>query len=490
MASKAAIAAKILARRRAKSVNPDVVLEDAFEQQRKFILDPSKLKAVFCTRRAAKSYSAGLYLIYMALKNPGCNCLFIGLTRQSAKNIVWKDILKILNTKYSLNASFNQTELTMTLPNGSIIRVTGVDADQDEMNKLLGAKYRLVCIDEASMYTIDLRNLVYGVLKPAMTDPNADGERGTICLTGTSSNFTRGLFYDITTRKETGWSLHTWSAHDNPYVAKQWQEELDDIGANRPLYTETPQFKQWYLNLWVVDEEKLVYKFSIDRNLTKGLPIFRDVSSWVFVLGVDLGWDDDNGFVLTGYHLNDPNLYVIKTYRENRLTFDDVVIKVQEFMGHPEYSPHKVIVDGANKQGVESMRARSQIPFECADKIGKVDFIEMFNSDLVQGKIKYLPGTEDVQQEQMSLVWKTDGDKIRLPKTEHSALPNHLCDALLYAWRMGYHFQTEPETKLIPKYSKEWYAQQAQQIWEREREAIERQTNQSEWAEPGGWGQM
>ena len=150
-------------------------LGNAFDKQIEFISDPSKQKVLFCTRRSAKSFTAGLYLVLEALTNPGCNCLFVGLTRQSAKAIIWKDILQVINQKFQLNASFNQTELIMTLQNGSVIAVTGVDVDENEMNKLLGRKYRLVTIDEASMYTIDLRNLVYGVLGPAMVDPNVDG---------------------------------------------------------------------------------------------------------------------------------------------------------------------------------------------------------------------------------------------------------------------------------------------------------------------------
>ena len=106
----------------------------------------------------------------------------------------------------------------MTLPNGSVISVTGVDVDEKEMNKLLGRKYRLVCIDEASMYTIDLRNLVYGVLGPAMVDPNDDGESGTICLMGTASDFPRGLFYDITVGKESSWQLYKWE----PPITPMW----------------------------------------------------------------------------------------------------------------------------------------------------------------------------------------------------------------------------------------------------------------------------
>jgi phage terminase large subunit len=481
------LARAILAKRQAARARQDParVLAGAFAQQRAFIEDPAKLKVAFCTRRAAKSYTDGIYLVSEALANPGCNCLFIGLTRASAKNILWKDVLKDIDRRYNLGATFNLTELNMTLPNGSIIRLTGVDAEPDEMNKLLGAKYRLACIDEASMYTIDVRNLVYGILKPAMADPNAKGERGTICLTGTSSNFTRGLFYDITSGKEPGWSVHAWSALDNPHVATQWQEELDEIRTLRPLYMETPQYKQWYLNQWVVDEDKLVYRFNEQRNLYDKLPTVHE-AGWTYALGVDLGYEDDTAFVLTAYHANDPNLYVIKTFNKKHMTLDHVVAKIQEYQKDTVRAPSRVIIDGAAKQAVESMRQRSAIPFEYADKQGKVDFIEMLNSDLIQGKVKLARSCTALRDEMMSLVWKTEGDKIALPKREHPSLPNHLCDALLYNWRCCYHYQSVIATKELVRYSKEWYAAQAEDIWTRERERLENLS--SDWPDDsGGW---
>lgn len=477
-------AKKILSKRKLRKlqVDPNRLFDSKFPQQEAFIRDPAKLKALFCTRRAAKSFTAGLYMVYEALTNPGCNCLFIGLSRMSAKAIIWKDILRVIDRKYKLGAKFNLTELTMTFPNGSMIQITGIDADENEMNKLLGRKYRLVCIDEASMYTIDLSKLVYGILKPAMTDPNLGGQRGSICLMGTSSNFVRGLFYNITTKKEQGWSLHTWSAFDNPFIAKQWQEELDEIEKLRPLYKETPQFKQWYLNQWVIETDKLVYKFNEERNLYVNLPNFPH--GWVYVLGVDTGWEDDNAFVLCGYQESDPHLYVIKTYNKPHMTFDQVIVKIREFMDDPDMPPAKIIIDGANKQGVESMRMRSAIPFEFADKQGKVDFIEMLNADLIQSKIKISRDCRELRDEMMSLVWRTEGDKIVFPKKEHPSLPNHLCDAFLYAWRNGYHYNASPTLEVIVKGTKRWYEKQSELIWEREADLLRKQESgvaQYEW---------
>lgn len=464
------------------------VLEFAFSQQVEFIKHSAKQKVLFCTRRSAKSFTAGLYLIAEALNNPGCNCLFIGLTRASAKAIIWKDILSVIDLKYTLNARFNQSELTMTLPNGSVIAVTGIDADEKEMNKLLGRKYRLVTIDEASMYTIDLRNLVYGVLGPAMVDPNEDGQSGTLCLMGTASDFPRGLFYDITVGTEKGWQFFQWTAHDNPYVSKQWQQALDKIEVERPEYMQTPQFKQWYLNQWVIDEEKLVYRFDMGRNLIGILPHLPH-NGWTYVLGADTGWEDDSALVLSAYHVNDPYLYIVRVFKKKKMTFDDVVLKIEEFMRDPVMAPHKIIIDGANKQGVESMRLRSSIPFEYAEKQDKATFIELCNSDLIQGKIKILNTAENrpLWEEMSGLVWVTDGDKIKYPKKEHPALPNHLCDAFLYAWRCGYHYSSMATIKKITKYTPEWYQQQNDNIWEREREQLERK---SDWPEEGSLGDL
>lgn len=423
-----------------------------FPQQRNFRQDPSKLKALFCKRRSAKSYTIALHGVADAIDYPGCNILLVGLTRESAKGIFWKDILHIINRKFELGFTPNKAELTMTLPNGSLIAITGIDADEEEMNKVLGRKYRFVGIDEGSMYSVDMRNFIYGVLKPAMVNTEEGmGERGTIAFAGTASNRPRGLFFDITTGKEPGWSVHKWGAEDNPYVAQSWAEELEDIKKNRPLYMETPQFRQWYLNEWVIDETKLVYKFNYDRNLFKELP-YKGSKGWTYNLGVDTGWEDENAFVLAGYHENDPNLYIISSFKKNHMNFYEVEQKIRQYMADPQYPIQSVIIDGANKQGVETMNMRSDINFIYADKLGKADHIEICNGDLIQGKIKIQEeNNKELIDEMLTLVWKTEGERVKLPRTENPSCPNHLCDAFLYGWFNGWHFLSRPaKPNLMP----------------------------------------
>lgn len=475
-----------------QTINQADLFQGAFPEQIAAITDPARLKMFFCTRRAAKSYTAGLYLTKEALEHDFCNTLYLGLTRQSAKDIIWKDVMGDINRRFKLGLHPHLTELSLTAPNGSIISVTGVDADENEMNKLLGRKYRLVVIDEASLYTVDLIKLVYGILKPAMSD-----QGGTIVLSGTSSNFARGLFYEVTRMlngqtkgvfKCKDWSVHAWTTHDNPYNARQWQEELDEIERDRPLFKETPLYKQWYLNQWVVDADKLCYKFDEKKNLYTELPPL-DPQGWTYVLGVDLGWEDDTAFVLSAFHANLDKLFIVDSFNKKFMTLPQVELKIKEYM-NGKRPPSRIIIDGSAKQSIETMRTRTQIPFEFADKLGKESFIELLNSDLIQEKIKIHYTLSPLINEMMSLVWQTEGDKVKIPKKEHPALPNHLCDAMLYNWRMSFHYHAEPATKVIPIGSKDWYQQQSEEIWEREREQLEKLEGESgDWpSDAGGFG--
>jgi hypothetical protein len=166
----------------------------------------------------------------------------------------------------------------------------------------------------------------------------------------------------------------------------------------------------------------------------------------------------------------------------------DVANKIKEFRDSEELPVSKIVIDGANKQAVEEIQHRHHIALEPADKTGKSDFIEIMNAELIQGKIKIKDTLTILTQEMMGLVWQTDGDKIKLPRKEHPNLPNHLCDALLYAWRFCYAWLAEPAEKKLVKGSREWYEAQSENIWEREREHLEKINGQALWPDDGGEG--
>ena len=427
------------------------LIDAGFPEQRAFIEDAGNLQLLLCTRRAGKSWGAGTRLIRAALARPGASCLFIALTRDSAEKILWKDVLKVINRRSKLGAKFNESKLSMTLPNGSVIYLLGADADEDERQKLLGQKYAEVCIDEAASYSIDLFDLVYGILKPAVAD-----YRGTICLVGTPGNLKHGLFYDLTkdqdprkpgTWEKLGWKGHRWSAFDNPHVRDNWKAEIDELIATNPLVVETPSFQQNYWGIWVIDSSKLVYRYLEGRNDFTTLPEMRGEGDWHAVLVIDTGFEDATAFTVLKYHDALRSLFIVESFKDTHLDVTDVAIKAKEVKARHDIE--QTVIDGSAKQAVAELNNRHDMDAEAADKRDKFDFIDLMNDDFIQGYLKLGPGAQSLKTEYATLI--IDERKLKKGKREeHSGCPNHCADTALYGWRTCFPYLYVPASPALP----------------------------------------
>jgi len=449
------------------SVQPNL-LKNSFSQQTAFIQDPCRLKALLGTRRMAKTYSAGLYLLKTALDRPNTSSVYLGLTRDTAKRIVWNDVLKSIVKKHKIEGvKWNETELTATLPNGSIIYVLGVNDSDSEVDKLLGKKFALAVIDEAASYTIDLHNLVYKILLPALADLG-----GTCCLIGTPDNLKRGLFYDLTrdvpcqppTRTDRqGWSIHTWSTWDNPFTCKQWEETINKLRVDDPHVDEQPWFQQHYLGKWTIDDSAKIYRYSAERNGWDGrLPEQR--SPYHYTLGIDLGFADATALVVLAYHDYDPCVYILRGEKRVGKTISEVADWIKEWNGY--YPFEAMVVDGANKQAVQEMVKHHALPLQAAEKSDKVSFIRIMNSDFISGKIRVdRVGCKDLIDEWDQLVW----DKRALEKNlyREGAFHGDLCDAALYGYRFTYAYAHQPNPQGLPH---EILARREAEAWARDLE--------------------
>lgn len=459
------------------SKQSSIVADSATPAQQRFIEDPSRLKAALCTRRAGKSYGAGLYLVQESLAHPGCTCLFIGLTRESAKRIFVRNILQDIAKKHGISGTWNGSDLSFTFSNGSVVYLVGADASAEQREKLLGQKYRLVVIDECASFRQDLEDLVYATLLPAVADDD-----GSICLIGTPGN-TKGFFFKVTTGEKKGWSLHSWSWKDNPYTKDQIERVVLTLTTNDPLIVETPRFRQSYNGEWTVDDSKLVYSYSEDRNRALSLPSLRPGDEWTYVLGIDLGWTAESAWVVVAYSRHDPVLYVVDTFKRQQLITDKIAQKTQEFLDF--YQPMlAVVVDagGLGRNIAEDMNARHSIAYEAAKKHGKYERQQMLNSDLITGKIKLLPQCEDLAEEWAELVW----DERELDKgkhVEHSSCPDHLSDAFLYAWGRARNYAVTPIRPDSPaEGTDEWMAK----FWERQGQKAAASAAQPWWERDAG----
>lgn len=433
-----------------KSDTAELIYESLFQKQKDFIDHPAKEKVARCGRRAGKSTGGLGGLAINALRHPGTAYLYAGLTRRSAKRIGWK-ALKALNQKFNLNLEFNATDLTATFPSGSEIIFIGLD-DLDAAESLRGEKFRIILLDESASYGPHLKYIVEEVLTPMLMD-----EDGALWWMGTPSAACAGPFFDadIKAPKAEVPSFH-WTCLDNPFIphAERW---LATYRKKKGWSEDNPIYLREWLGLWRKDESSLVYRYDEDR--CRG--VLSPQLTWNYILGVDLGYDDATAIVVVAYSESSPNLYVVDEFKKSQMIPSTVADKVREFQ--VRYSPVATVVDtgGLGKSIAEEMKQRHNVQLKPAEKNKKREYIELMNSDLFEGQVKFTSAVPLLKGEISMLQWDEDR------KHEAAGFENHLCDALLYAWRESGHWGYKRPADKIHDGTDAWAAQHERDLAER-----------------------
>lgn len=446
-----------------EGITRDLVDRD-FKKQAAFVQDTSRYIAALCTRRAGKSNGLAFRFFRAAMKYPGSLSPYIALTRASAKNIMWP-IFREVNERFKVGAELIESRLEIKLPNESIIALFGADMS-NFIDRLRGPKYPFAAIDEAQSFREHIRTLLDDILTPAVSDyPD-----GSVALTGTPGPVTKGLFYEITAQNSGEFSLHEWSVLDNPYLPNH-KAFIEDLKRRKKWTDTSPTYLREWCGKWVTDPDALVYKFDWDRNVTQTMPV--DNLAWHYVLGVDLGYDPDpSAFVLCKYSLSHPKLYIIEAEKKLEMTISDVAERVRAFM--KKYPNLRVVMDlgGQGKQIGAEISKRHGIPVVAAEKTDKAGFIELMNSDFIDGNVQVMQSIAHlISDEWQSLLWDAESDR----RQEDKRFPNHLADAALYAWRWCYQYAWQPVQPKHAPQSKE----AVDAFWEREEERLRQEAEEN-----------
>jgi hypothetical protein len=151
-----------------------------FGPQLAFATDTAKFKTAVCSRRAGKTVGCGWALLDSALRRPGSISMYLTLDRTDAKTILWEAV-KELNVSFELGGTPNESDLTLKLPNKSVVILAGA-GDEKKIKKRRGVPIGIVIIDEAQNFPQSLQRLVDDVIVPALMDFD-----GSLWLTGTPS---------------------------------------------------------------------------------------------------------------------------------------------------------------------------------------------------------------------------------------------------------------------------------------------------------------
>lgn len=470
--------------------------ESLFRQQRDFLLDTARRKSLCTPRRVGKTWTLGSALLDDILTRSERNDLYLSLTKEHGRDIIW-DWIHRRDTELKLGLQFNNTRLTVRAPNGSKLKVAGA-ATRDEAEKTRGSPYDMVAIDEAQAFAPSLLSyLTKECIGPGLAD-----RKGTLILAGTPGAILAGPFYQATHPRHENvrphrqrhdlrwkgrafsWSFHTWTMEDNITVPGLWEEALE-IKRSEGWTDDNPKWRREFLGEWVSDETQFVYAYNREGDGRNdfvretgelagpfGLPAGH---RWSYLAGMDLGYEDDFAFEVAACADTHPCLFYIPqvSFSRPHLVTSEIgalILRMQSVIEaeDPDFAGFEALVADTGGMGVAIVEELNRIlglGIEPAEKQRKKDYIELFNGDLIDGRIKVEP-TSTLAQELRTVQWNKDWNipEKRERAREDKRFANHSADAALYVWRHArHHYWRPPVAKLEP----------GSPAWERERQKAE-----------------
>jgi hypothetical protein len=232
--------------------------------QKQIADSPKRFRTAICGRRFGKTYLAIRELARFA-RHPNAVCWYIAPTRMQGKGIVWeelKDRLSALNWV----AKTNESELTITLVNGSEISIKSADA----YDRMRGFSVDFCVFDEFA----DMDPEVWTVCRPTLSD-----KQGHAFFIGTPKGGRSSWAYDIYTadiKNPDAWQSWTFSTLDGGRVLP---EEIEAAKQDMP----DKMFRQEYMATWEEASGQIYYAF--DRKLNVKEPEYLNTD--ILYIGTD-----------------------------------------------------------------------------------------------------------------------------------------------------------------------------------------------------------
>jgi phage terminase large subunit len=266
--------------------------------QQTIVDDPARFRVVIAGRRFGKTHLSIRELCYHA-KEPNRDVWYVTASYRQAKQIVWKKLkYRLLDLRWA--DKINESELTITLRNGSTISLKGAD----NADSLRGVGLDFIVLDEFA--DID-PEAWYEVLRPTLSD-----KMGKALFIGTPKgigNWAHDL-YMMPVEQPSNWSSFQYTTIDGGQVKP---EEIES--AKRDLDERT--FRQEFLATFETYAGRIYYAFDRKQNvrqinLTDPTGPFKDIRQQILHVGIDFNFNPMSCCVAV--RAGD-NLYVIDEIR-------------------------------------------------------------------------------------------------------------------------------------------------------------------------------
>ena len=304
--------------------------------QSEIFLNNARFRTVVAGRRFGKTYLAAAELLRAAITGTNKNCFYCAPTYGMAKEIQWQMLLDMIPEEYI--AKTNETALTISLINGSIIYLKGAE----RADSLRGRSIDFCCLDEFA----DMRpEAWFEVLRPSLSDRHSNESPTRALFIGTPKG--RNHFYDLWAKgvdKHNEWASFQYTTIEGENVLP---DEIDQAKSDLDERT----FKQEYEAAFVTYSGLIYYNFAREETVIATANYQHEI----LLIGMDFN--------------TDPMSAVVAIRKGNTLTcVDEIVIygsNTDEMVKEIIYRyPHRQIVifpDPAARQRKTSAGGRTDL---------------------------------------------------------------------------------------------------------------------------------
>ena len=243
--------------------------------QKDILNNPARFKVVASGRRFGKTY-ASIAAVAQQARFPNRKCMMVFPSYRMAKQIVFDDLIQLLKSKNWVK-KINQSDLTVTLVNNSIIMLRSAD----NPDSIRGVGLDFVVIDEAA----DIPEEAWtAVIRPTLSD-----RMGSAMIIGSPKG--RNFFYDLfqNAKHMEDWNSWQYTTAQGGNVTEQ---EINQ--AKQDLDERT--FQQEYLAQFVNYSGVIYYAFG-EHNI-QSMPQPADVRT---PLHIGMDFNIDPGCAVIGY---------------------------------------------------------------------------------------------------------------------------------------------------------------------------------------------
>lgn len=416
---------------------------------------------VRCGRQAGKTYLIALWLLVGALLQDGSINVYLALTKESAKRMIWPELLAVGRLLGIDESCFKLHGGVVTLPNGSTVLVMGTD-DKATIETWRGSKLYRIAIDEMGSQSPEwIRYLVDEILWWSIIRYD-----GAIALLGTPGLVADGYWWEMS-RPDAPHVVYHWTVYDNPGIPHA-VEFVDETLRLKEWTKETPAFLREVMGEWTPDAAARVYPYDDDRHGVDALPDRNDEgfpippSSWHYTIAASVAHPERVGWAVLATNPAVDGVWVVEgdaALADPDEHAERIAATIERYRERAAEGRVLCVVDPGElgEEHVVAMRRRHRLPISAVDTRARKSSIRVCRGALMGGAVRPVRVVRGERTRGIRDAWNVLGWDPKRPTLHNRAQPeqDQISSAAAFAYRASPQHVLDPRAHVVG--SRAWH---------------------------------